>query len=232
MGESYLISYSISSHNLMWIIGIIMSQIYYVAIGKKYHIKFPQSLFTGIMILFFEIVSAKILFILENINNFSVEYFSLASGYSLYGVFIFMPIFLMPISKIIFNKNLLIMDFASIGILIELAFYRIGCYISGCCGGIEISGFGAFPVQIIELVFDLLISTILLIIALRKNQFNNFLFSYVYILYGILRFILEFLRIRENILFAFSISHFLSIITIIIGLTIIIVTNKKKYKNN
>ena len=213
-------------------IGIICSQIYYIIEGKKYKLKWFYSLGIGLIILFFEILSAKLLFLLENINNISSVSFSLAGGYSLFGVFMFMPIFLVILSKYLNNDSIFVLDFSSIGILIELAFYRIGCYISGCCGGISINNY-QIPTQIIESICDVSIAIILIIFQFKNKLNKRGIKTYlVFISYGILRFIIEFLRLRNNIIGPFSLSHIFAIVTILIGILIYYLFNIRKRKKS
>lgn len=209
---------SISGLIFFWAIGIIISQVYYLIEGKKYKLKWYYSLGIGITILFFEIVSAKLLFLLENINNISKNSFVLNGGYSLFGVFLFMPFVLIVISKYLKNDKMFILDFSSIGILIELSFYRIGCYVSGCCGGITINNF-QIPTQIIECVFDAIIAIILIILQFtNKIENKGVKTGLVFITYGIVRFIIEFFRIRTNIILYLSTSHLFALVTIGLGI--------------
>jgi len=210
----------ISSSTFFWCIGIISSLIYYISIRRKFNYSWYNALFLGLTFILFEIFGAKLLFIIENIKHINSIEFSWCGGYSLFGVFLFTPFFLLLMSKILKEDYKKIFGFFSIGVLIELAFYRIGCMCVGCCNGIQIGwGFkGYFPVQIIESIFDFIIA-IFLIIFLVKNKFDQEdIFNLTYVLYGFLRFILEFLRERTTIIGPFSISHFFSIIVFIYGI--------------
>lgn len=219
---------SVSGFIFFWMIGIICSQIYYVIEGRKYKLKWYYSLGIGLMILFFEIVSAKLLFLLENIQNLSRTSFALTGGYSLFGVFLFMPFILILLSKYLRNDSMFILNFSSIGILIELAVYRIGCKVVGCCGGITINNY-QIPTQIIECIIDAIIAMALIVLQFKnKIEKNGVKTSLVFISYGFIRFIIEFFRIRENIIGPFSISHIFAIITIIIGIVIYYLYNIKK----
>ncbi len=123
--------FSISSNLFMWGIGIILCEIYYVVIGKKFGYRWYKALMLGIIILLFEIFGAKILYILENIGSLDEAAFSWSSGYSLFGVFLFTPIFLWIAAIIVREDTLKLYDFASVGIMIELSLYRIGCMMAG-----------------------------------------------------------------------------------------------------
>ena len=86
------------------------------------------------------------------------------------------------------------------------AFGRIGCFLSGCCYGIEVDpGHGilfpghtheVLPTQLIECVYLFIMSTILIFLAFKRNFEYNFVIYMVF--YGIFRFILEFFRGDER----------------------------------
>lgn len=102
---------------------------------------------------------------------------------------------------------------------------RIGCFLSGCCFGIEYSGFGSisypllngqivhlFPVQLIEAGFLLVLG--LFLITIRKEKRGLDLFLIYLFSYSILRFILEYYRgdIIRGYLLSFSTSQWISLI--------------------
>lgn len=105
---------------------------------------------------------------------------------------------------------------------------RIGCFLSGCCYGIEYNGFGSvsysllngqvvhlFPVQLIEAGFLLVLG--LFLITIRKEKRGVDLFLIYLFSYSILRFILEYYRgdiIRGHYL-SFSTSQWISIMILL-----------------
>lgn len=110
-------------------------------------------------------------------------------------------------------------------------FGRIGCFLAGCCYGIEYSGIFAvtytnpltapddashFPVQLLEAALNLLIFfTLLIFEKRRKKPLQNF--GLYLILYGTARFLLEFLRGDEQRGFwgFLSVSQWLSLAVIL-----------------
>jgi phosphatidylglycerol:prolipoprotein diacylglycerol transferase len=106
-------------------------------------------------------------------------------------------------------------------------FGRIGCFLAGCCFGIESSfgftydhsiieeanGINRFPVQLLEAIINILIFFILDIFR-RKNFFKqNILYLYL-LFYSVARFFLEFLRGDEyrGFVFVLSTSQIISIL--------------------
>ena len=110
------------------------------------------------------------------------------------------------------------------------AFWKIGCYLGGCCIGQPyigrwaitypmdvnvLSGTSCFPIQLVESMVAIMICMILIIIN-WKNIKQNQMAVYLQ-LYGITRFVIEFFRYHggDGI---WSISHIMSCICICVGL--------------
>lgn len=141
-------------------------------------------------------------------------------------------------------------DMAAVIIPLFHSFARVGCFLGGCCYGIESEfGFTAhgnhlvpdlndvsrFPVQLLEAVLNLLLFLLLYFIYKRslKCEFlkGKILLIYLF-LYSIIRFCDEFLRgdkIR-GFIFGISTSQFISVILFVISataLTVSLIRNKK-----
>lgn len=114
------------------------------------------------------------------------------------------------------------------------AFGRIGCFFAGCCYGVEYHGFlhiifhnsvvapnevPLFPVQLIESFLNFIVFFILIIYAKKPRRPGKVLGVY-FIFYGIMRFILEFLRgdVIRGVILGVSTSQWISIIIIPIGI--------------
>lgn len=106
------------------------------------------------------------------------------------------------------------------------AFGRVGCFMGGCCYGIEASwgfvyhnslspeanGVMRIPVQLIEAGFNLAIFSVLLTLFLKRRYEGKLIYIYM-LIYSVVRFALEFLRgdaIRGSIL-GLSTSQWISI---------------------
>ena len=114
-----------------------------------------------------------------------------------------------------------------------LCFGRIGCFLGGCCYGIESSfgftaynndlipdlcGVNRFPVQLLEAGLNFLLF-LFLDYLLRKNKFKGNLFALYLVIYAVIRFSDEFLRGDQNrgFLFGLSTSQIISIILFVCG---------------
>jgi phosphatidylglycerol:prolipoprotein diacylglycerol transferase len=83
-----------------------------------------------------------------------------------------------------------------------LAIGRIGCLLNGCCRGIEShglctitysDGISRYPIPAYEMAFHLIVGTAFVLVV-RRRAGHGRLFSIYLILYGIFRFLTEFLR--------------------------------------
>lgn len=117
-------------------------------------------------------------------------------------------------------------------------FGRIGCFINGCCYGVE-SNFGVvykysvveacngvrrLPIQLFEAVLNLGLF-FLLWYFLRKKRFKGKLMALYCLIYPVYRFILEYFRGDEyrGFLGSLSTSQFISILFIVTTVTILVI---------
>lgn len=123
-------------------------------------------------------------------------------------------------------------------------FGRIGCFLSGCCYGIEskfgfyfnyynapgCQGISRFPVQLVEAFFNFVIFIVLFKLFDREKVSGKMALIYYLLMYSIVRFSLEFLRgdLYRGFIGVFSTSQFISLLIFTITITIIVV---RYYKN-
>lgn len=124
-------------------------------------------------------------------------------------------------------------------------FGRIGCFLSGCCHGMKsekygiafsdaisaVNGIPYLPVPLYEAAGDLVIFVVLLFLGYRKEkQYFKPLGIYL-VLYGIMRFVLEFFRGDEvrGALGFFSTSQWISMVTIPLGIYMLVCKTEKNF---
>ena len=124
-------------------------------------------------------------------------------------------------------------------------FGRVGCFLSGCCYGIEwqygityhyalveaANGVPRFPVQLVEAIFNLILFVVLLHIYNKSAEKLKTVYIY-FIAYPVCRFFLEFLRGDEyrGFLLGLSTSQIISIILILASFGLMLYRYKTVYK--
>jgi len=134
-------------------------------------------------------------------------------------------------------------DIATPAIPLFHCFGRIGCFLGGCCYGVEskfgftfrrslvekANGVNRFPVQLLEALVCLLLFFIL--DYLRKKNFFKRHLIYLYLLfYSVVRFFLEFVRGDEyrGFFFGLSTSQIISIAIFCVVVPYIVIIDSKK----
>lgn len=185
--------------------------------------------------------------VIRDFNTFINYMYVIFGGSVFYGGFIGAIIF--SFIYLYIKKPEKLNEYISIGVLcIPLfhAFGRLGCFLSGCCYGIECdfgviykyslvlgaNGPTRFPVQLVECVLNICIFLALYFMC-EKGKLSgiNTLFSYIGF-YAPIRFALEFLRgdAYRGFLFGFSTSQIISLLLMIAVLVYLIVFNIKHLK--
>lgn len=139
-------------------------------------------------------------------------------------------------------------DICAPGIPLFHTFGRIGCFLGGCCYGIEsefgytihgnellpmVNGVNRFPVQLLEAILNFGLF-LLLHYLLKKDKFKGRLFAMYLLIYSIIRFLDEFLRgdAYRGYLFGLSTSQIISILLFVGSIIYLIIFNVKKKKGN
>ena len=134
-------------------------------------------------------------------------------------------------------------DLAMPSVALAQGFGRIGCFLAGCCYGMETDGAFAvvfknsayapngvslLPTQLISSALDFLHCAALLYFAKKYKKGEGQVAGLYFIFYSIGRFILEYFRgdlIRGNV-GTFSTSQFISIFMLVFGVTVFVLSGK------
>lgn len=178
------------------------------------------------------IFGAKLLTYIQNYNVYG-KFDFLSLGLSSYGAVIGAIVCLI-IFGLQFKKNLKDMLFTFMpSIPLMYAIGKIGCFLAGCCHGIEYNGIGSitykysvvapnnvhlFPVQILETIAFTSIF-IYMINKVIRNRFEWKTLGISFILCGFTKFVLDYFRI-SHINTLLSLNQLISVIFIIIGIII------------
>lgn len=208
-----------------WITGFIVGQVYFVIEAGFFGFKRYQAFLAGVINLVMLCIGAKLMYIIENFEFVLREGIRFA-GFSLFGA-IFIQMLAALIICRIFNKDVrTVCSMLIVPFLIMLGFYRMDCLKSGCCGGITVSGY-TFPTQITESVFCFLMAMFFSVKEHCKKEHDGTNFILFYIIYGGMRFVLEFFRLRNEILWKFSISHLWAALSVAFGIVLLIHQKRK-----
>ena len=160
------------------------------------------------------ILGSKLLYLIINKS----ESF-LTSGYAYTGGIIGSILILAIYSKITKTNFKIKLDNYSTVYPLIYSISKIGCYFGGCCGGLSI--YNIIPLQL----FESTITLILFLILLRAKEKASCFF----ILYGISKYITDYMRNKRNIFFYnISITQIICFVFILIG--VMIITQNKIFR--
>lgn len=134
------------------------------------------------------------------------------------------------------EKRITIRYIISIPLIYSIS--KLGCFFAGCCYGIPYNGplyvyyphiikDKLFPIQLLETIFFLIL--FIIINKIYNKYKTEYIIEYTIILGALLKFLLDFLR-YSHINKIFSLNQYISIITIIITIIILIVKTKSNSK--
>lgn len=141
----------------------------------------------------------------------------------------------------------IVTDCAAPSIALFHGFARIGCFMGGCCYGIEweygvtftkalvksANGVPRVPVQLFEAAFEFALFALLFILLMKTNRFRGKLLALYLLCYSVGRFFLEFLRGDDyrGFLFGLSTSQIISIL-VFIGSVIFFIVKRRSSKTS
>ena len=210
-----IFGHMIPSYGLMITLGVILANLIGFALIKRNHHDLNDFIIIEAYILGGAFIGAKLLYLIVTFNDidwkqiFNFEYFNslMQGGFVFYGGLIGGLLFALLAGKL---HKLPVKEYMIAYIFLipfVHGFGRIGCFMAGCCYGIPYDGIGAvifpensyalsgislFPVQLAEAFVLFIISLLILYLQLlRKSKYTV---ETYFILYGIVRFILEYFR--------------------------------------
>lgn len=254
----------IGTYGLLAVLGLCVCCLVTTLLGKKYGLKFEDIILIFISASIGLLIGGHILYGITNIdllisffaNPDNITFTSfLTTLVAAFGGMVFYGGFLGGLAAVAIHGHFIrkkvepfvIFDLYAVSIPLFHFFGRIGCFLGGCCYGIEsefgftahdnpvspgVNDISRFPVQLLEASLNLLL--FLLILQLfRKEKFKgNLVFVYMFC-YSIIRFGTEFLRGDEvrKFFLCFSTSQWISIILFAVVIVKIIITLKKNVRS-
>jgi len=107
----------------------------------------------------------------------------------------------------------------------SIATGRLGCWMSGCCLGIPmtgpfalvgVDGVSRFPAPLVEMAFHLACGAAL-IVLFRRKRLPGRLFALYLVAYGVFRFLTEFLRVTPKVFDGLSAYQWFSMMMVLAG---------------
>ena len=195
----------------------------------------------------FGIIGAKLLFfitILDEIIADPGRMLPLSDGFVVYG-----GIILGIVSAAIYCKKkglvfLNYLDCSVPSIALAQGFGRIGCFLAGCCYGVEMDSpisvtfkhsayapnqVPLFPSQLVSSAFDFLNFAVLCVL-LKRNKRPGRVGAYYLIFYSVGRFVIEFFRgdLERGNVGTFTTSQFISLFVAVIGILMFVLSGREK----
>lgn len=236
----YIFNLEILVYPIILVVALLSSVIVIHLCKKVHSYVFDEVLKICPMILIGAFIGGKLTYLLiSGLSNNALTIANLLSGFVFYGGVIGAGITLWLFRKRLGHTVLHYTDILVIGLPLGQAIGRLGCYLNGCCYGIEYEGILAIKymvdgrlTSVVPTWFCESIFCFVLFIFLYKgcNKANVGHHTAVYLIsYSIFRFILEFFRGDEirGVGNYFSFSQVVSLIVLLVGITIFIFSKRQ-----
>lgn len=210
-------SLTISLYWTMFCVGVFAMGVLVMKRRKLYHLSVCKAILITVLITIFGLVGAKLLGALQNLQAVRVEGLS-AAGFSFFGAVYGVPLGLMLFARLFGITKKQMLDTIAPCMAAIVAFMRVGCFLNGCCGGLEATIAGCtfhWPTHIIESFGDFLVLGLILN-AEEKRKYEGKLYAVFLGGYGILRFFVEFLRDTDKRLLGLGDGQWLAILAMLI----------------
>ena len=190
-------------------------------IGKKI-----KAVVFVLLLAVFGLLGTKVLYVLENLQE-TIDNGITLGGQSFFGALFLVPVAMIGCGWLLGLRPLASTDFCAPPVIFILMCMRLGCFMTGCCGGIKVCNIEV-PAQLIEAIGDACIFVFLLYRE-ERGKHKGQLYPLLMLLYGSMRFLIEFVRDTPKDIFFFSRGQVYSVFAIIIAVVWIVrLQNEKK----
>ena len=219
-----------SSHSILYTLAFFVSSYVFWIELKRRREKFKIFLLISLTLLLSGFAGAKVFYILLNVSlgDFLKDPINimLSTGKIYHGGFIFAILVGFLIVKLTKRNSWIIADSAAPVLAISISVGRIGCFLNGCClgkptnlpWGVKFYGINSslnlklHPAQLYESITMLFLFLFLWRIR-KKNYSEGYIFSIYLLVWGVERFIIEFLRITTpSPFFSLSVAQVISLV--------------------
>ena len=230
IGENYILilGKTISFYSILGVVGLLAALLLCIKRRRKYDLQRDDLVNIMAYSVIGIVVGSKLLALICMIPQF-IEYWDkiqwsneflqaiMQSGFVFYGGFggvilafyIYCRQFGLPFGKV--------MEMAAPAFPLFHFFGRLGCYTAGCCGGID-----GFPMQLVEAFGNLAIFAVIIFVQDRRSAFTK-TFPLYMLIYGCMRFALEFFRgdPERGFIGPLSVSQWISAVVVLIAVLIL-----------
>ena len=230
-------NFHVRGYGFMIGLGFLLALVLGCKRAKKLELKDESVIDIAILAIIGGFLGAKILYVIVSFKDFLKDPLAVlgSEGFVVYGGIIAGVLAAWIYCKV---KKLVFLEYFDL-IMPEVAlaqgFGRIGCFLAGCCPADSMApaGIKLIPTQLLSAAGDFLIAAILIWIAHRflyqqKKLITGDIGSIYLLLYGIGRFLIEFLRNDYRGAVGFlSTSQFISVFIVALGVTLMVYHRKK-----
>lgn len=215
--ELHLGFLTISTTKLMLLLGILSMGVIIWTQRRRYDLNGGQAVMFTLLLTVVGVSGVKLLYILENFKAFLATG---EAGMSFFGAVFLIPL-VMPVVGRFFRMNgRQTLDLCAPCVASIVGFMRVSCFLTGCCGGRVVHLMGRaflFPAQLFELTGDFTVAYLLLMVPRFQNQEGK-KYPVFLIFYGVMRFLLELVRINPKGLLGLTNGQWFSLVGIVLGL--------------
>lgn len=230
-------------YKLMYVVGFALMMVINLKTNKKYKLKTPVTIIITLITYVAGVVGAMLMSKIHSVIMIR-NGFNETASVAIMGAVYFTPLFMSIVSILLKQDWRRVIDMLAPGIFVILAFAKLGCFLHGCCHGLECS-FGikylntemtVFPIQIIEVFLMSLIIAFCFWYAFKSKQYvKGAVYPVTAIIYCCIRFVIEFFRYYEHeaqrhIMFGVTIWQFCCVLFIIICTVWLVIIHTPKVK--
>ena len=231
-------------YKLMYVVGFALMMLINIKTHKKYRLSTKNTVILTLITYVAGVTGAMLMSTIYSKIMYALGYSEPASV-AIFGAVVFTPLF-MTIASLVFRQDWRrVIDMLAPGIFIILACAKLGCFLFGCCHGIECS-FGVmspkinvtvFPIQIIEVFFMCFVIAFSFWYAFKSKRYvKGAVYPATSILYCFMRFFAEFFRYYENpgqrdILFGMTFWQICCVLVTIVSIIWLIILHTPKIKH-
>lgn len=254
--------FEIYSYGVMLAISFLLGIYWAMARAEKRGVDKNHIMDLSILVVLSAILGSRFLYVVTHVEEFKGRWLDTINpiqstgdigiaGLSMLGGVVFTLIAVVVFS---YRKQISILrlfDILAPSFALGIFITRIGCFLNGCCygnpcelpwgmvfpltspAGSMFQGIAIHPTQLYSSLYGLVILIILFFLD-KKERFDGFIFSCFFILYGIARFSIDFVRYYEESVMVnlmgweITINQVISLLMILVGIVFLWVLPKKK----